>query len=176
MDTAERERALAALRAPKPVPDVLTPARLARPGEVPSGASALVKAAVAPWHACILYAVGPIPYTWERRAAGHVLGASVRVLINHPDGRTAVAVWATDTVSPRTTHKPARKALGPVGPDVYELDWSAFGAWRWRVCRCDRRAAPHPADIPIPIGIVDLRKAVATPDHVPAPTYQGVAA
>lgn len=173
MDHAERELILAELRAPKPVPAVLTPARLARPGEVPSGASALINAVVDPWRVRILYAVGPISYSWEFKAAGHMLAASVRVLTNHPDGRTAVAVWTSDAVHDKTKHKPRKNCLGPTGPEVWEHGWQAFGAWRWRACHCDRHAAVHPADIPVSIGIVDLRKAVAIPDHVPAPQRQG---
>jgi hypothetical protein len=167
MDIAERERALVALRAPRPVPAVLTPARLARPGEVPAAASLLVKAAVEPWHTQAYYAVGPVPYTWERKAGGYMSAASISVRLNHPDGRAAVAVWVVDTVKRVPGRGPRKGHEGPATADRWELGWSSLGAWCWRVCECDARPRPHPGDVPQSVGVLDLRAALAADTSEP---------
>ncbi len=159
MTPADRERALAALRAPRPVPAVLQPARLAHPGEIPTPARQLLDALVPPWRARTTYALGPVPYSWSedghRHDGGHRLAAAVLVQLRHPDGRAAAAVWTSDKVT--KTKAGHGQTFG-----------FAF-AYRWRTCTCPARPGEHPADIPRPIAARDLRAAVSVPEPVAPP-------
>ncbi len=123
---------------PQPAP--LIGARLARPGEVPRAAAALLKVVADPWTAKTTYALGAAPYTWDRRAGGYVLADSVAVRLAHPDGRRAVAVWCRGQVAVRGKE--------------WTTVWRVVDTWRWR--------APM-TGWPQPIPITALRAAVGDP-------------
>lgn len=174
MTPAERERALAALRAPRPVPTVLQPARLAHPGEIPTPARQLLDARVEPWRARALHALGPLPYSWSepghRHDGGHRLVAAVLVQLRHPDGRAAAAVWTSDKLATKLGAKLPAGVEGPrLAPEVVGQTFGFAFGYRWRVCTCPVRPGEHPAAIPVPISARDLRKAIAVPDHVAPP-------
>jgi hypothetical protein len=160
-DAAALRDRLAALRAIGPVPPVVEPARLARPGEVPAAAAGLLKAADESWRGRAFYALGPVPYTWNLRAAGYRFVASLSVRLRHLDGRAAVGVWVTDSVTSSVGAKVPKGHEGPRRPPVWGQTWAWAYGWTWQVCTCDARLGEHPANIPEPIGAAELRAHVA---------------
>ena len=147
---------LKALREPRPCPPVTLPARPAHDHEIPAGARTVLAAAAAPWTTTALYALGPIPYTWERRAAGYVLAASFRLSLRNPDGRAAVLLWTQDKVTERPGRKPRKGCEGPQAPSTWEMGWRFAEGWRWTV----NLRTGRPYDTPLPMGATELRAAL----------------
>lgn len=152
---------LHALRVVGEVPAPVQPCRLARPGELPAPAVKLADTArAAGWQVRALHAIGAVPYTWDRRAAGHQLAASVTVRLRHPDGRAAAALWVTDSVTPTLGEKVEKGCEGPRRPPVWGQTWAWSGGWTWTVCECELRPRPHPAAPPVEVGALELRNLV----------------
>lgn len=148
---------LAALRTIGETPPPTQWARLAQPGEVgPAAAALMAHAGGNGWTARAHHAIGPVPYAWERRAAGHQLVASIAVHLRRGD-RAAVAVWATDKIAVTLGAKPKGKDVqGPRRPPTYGPAWSWCSGWTWELCTCPASPRPHPADIPTRIGARNL--------------------
>lgn len=173
--SALRDR-LALLRTITNPPPPIQPARLARPGEVPApAADTLTAARDAGWTGRALHAIGPAPYSWNLRAAGHHLAASISVRLRHPDGRAAAGVWLTDAVTMSLGKKVRKGYEGPRRPPEWRLNWAWWGGWTWTVCSCELRDREHPAHPPTPLGAREFR-ALFAPAELGLDTVGEVAA